>query len=197
MSKNRTLSLITLSALVAVLIFTSAASSYAKGDKMKESYRAIAVSTGTMAPGLSSFINVTVTRWSTEEDEALLTKALEDGGTEALWAALQKQEKTGVFSVPGERGYRMRYAAEIENEGGRTILMATDREIEMEEFFDNSMRTNKYNISLIEMRFPKGEEVGTGSLILGAELYFNNTGDLVVKNFDSKPMELRDVKKSK
>ena len=75
MSKNRILSVITLSALVAVLIFTSAAPSHAKGDKMKESYRAIAVSTGTMAPGLSSFINVTVTRWSTEEDEDLLTKA--------------------------------------------------------------------------------------------------------------------------
>lgn len=171
-------------------------------EETKESYRAFAVSMGTVAPGASTTFQITIDRWTTDEERNALITTLVEEGPEELLVALQDQEETGFVRISGRGAQltrfpsvRLRYAREIRTEGGRILRLATDRPIGFAEAVRNP-RTMDYTFSLIELRLDEKNE-GEGTLALGMKMkYDKEKNTLVLENYSSGPVRLTKVSKT-
>ena len=114
-------------------------------EKIRETYRALAVSSVTMD---RTRITISIDRWTTDEEHNQLITTLVENGSEGLFDALMKQEDAGfvhflstetveeltpgiTISTPSgsASSVRLRYAREIRVEGKRIIRLATGRPI--------------------------------------------------------------------
>ena len=135
------------------------------GEKLE--ITAFAVSMGTVATGANAVVDITIDRWSTAaEREKLITTMVEKNG-DALLRELQRMPEHGRFRIPGltgpdphqlRLGNPLRYAWQTPTpEGGRRIVIATDRYIGMAEA-RNQPRTIDYPFTLFEIRVNKAGE---------------------------------------
>jgi hypothetical protein len=148
-------------------------------------------------------VAITIDKWSTaQEREQLITTMLENG-PEALLRALQKAPVKGRFRVPGMQrpdphqlglGHDLRYAWQTPlPEGGRRIVIATDRYIGMQEA-RNRPRTIDYPFTLFEIRVNKDGE-GEGKVALATKISFDKKANQVeLENYSSEPVRLNNVK---
>lgn len=168
----------------------------------RETFRAFAVSMGTVAAGANTTLQITVDRWSTDEERNALITAIVEKGSEELLDVLRDQEETGFVRVTGRGAGRTRwpsvrlhYARDIRTDGGRIIRLATDRPIGMWEAIQNP-RTMDYTFTFIELRLDENNE-GEGSFAIGVELkYDKEKNTLVVENLSSEPVRLTTVRKT-
>ena len=178
-------------------------------EEFKETYEAFAVAMGTsnppvIPPGVSTTIQINVTRWTTDEERQSLFAILVEKGQEDLVKALQKQEETGWIRVTG-RGTglktfpseRLRYARNWDLGGGkRRIVLALDRYISFYEAV-NSPRYRDYDMTLIVLDVDKDGK-GEGQLAMGVRLSIDNEKKtLVVENYGTEPVRLTRVQKRK
>lgn len=187
----------------AALVLTTANGSGAQtsGDKLE--ITAFAVSMGTIATGSNAVVDITVDRWSTAaEREKLITTMLEKG-TDALLRELQRMPKCGRFRIPGimgpdphqlRLGHDLRYAwATATPEGGRRIVIATDRYIGFEEA-RSQPRTVDYPFTLIEIRINKSGE-GEGKMAVATKISFDKKKKVIeLENYGSEPVRLNALK---
>jgi hypothetical protein len=178
-------------------------------EKFKETFSAFAVAMGTTNPpivpaGRNTTVQITITRWSTDEERANLLTQLIENGQEALVKALQKQEETGFVRAtsPSARGMRnpfpserLHYAREFKGEGGkRRIVMALDRPISMAEAVYQP-RWRDYDVTLIVLDVD-AEGKGEGQLAMGVQLAIDQEKKaLVIENFGTEPIRLMNVHK--
>src|SRR3990172_8990853 len=64
----------------------------AQGEEIEQRYSAFGVA---MGAGASGVLNITITRWSTAEERALLINSLVQDGQEKTVELLRKQKETG------------------------------------------------------------------------------------------------------
>ena len=115
-------------------------------ERIRETYRALAVSSVTMD---RTRITISIDRWTTDEEHNQLITTLVEKGSEGLFDALMKQEDAGFVHflstetvveelTPGitnstpsgsATSVGLRYAREIRVEGKRIIRLATGRPI--------------------------------------------------------------------
>ena len=119
-------------------------------------------------------VNVAIERWSSEQERKRLQDALKEGGPDLLLKELQKiDDPAGNISTPGSIGTPLRFAMQSPlPDGGRRILVATDRRIG---FFEavNRPRSADYPFLLLDIRLDaKGE--GTGKLLPVARIQVND-----------------------
>ena len=170
-------------------------------EETRETFSAFAVSMGTVAPGASTTFQITLDRWTTDEERNELITLVEKG-PEELIEVLRDQEETGFVRVTGRGAGRTRfpsvrlhYARDIRIDGKRIIRLATDRPIGMAEAVRNP-RTMDYTFSLIELRLDEKNE-GDGTLAVGVEMkYDKEKNTLVLENFSSEPVRLTRVRKT-
>src|SRR5262245_33946356 len=105
-----------------------------KESKMKDVYYANAIALG---QGLSSQLQITITRWTTDQEREELLKTLVEKGQDAMIDVLKKQEETGFLRLPNTLGYRLYYAYQTQVGDKRRIVLATDRPINMAEAWRN------------------------------------------------------------
>jgi hypothetical protein len=187
-----------------ILVVTTAA---AAQEDFKETYTAFAVAMGTtnppvLPPGVTTTVQINVTRWTTDEERAMLFTELVENGQEALVKALQKQKETGWIRVTG-RGAgmssrpseRLRYAREIDMGDSRRIVLALDRPISMWEAVRRP-RWEPYSLTLIVLDVDaKGE--GVGQLAIAVKLSVDTENKtLVVENFGTEPIRLQNVRRT-
>lgn len=183
-------------ALAAVLLAAPAVAAWAQEgaeENLPQRFTAYAVSMGTVAPGSSARIDIEVSRWSGDDERQELLQTLQDRGGRSLPDALRQREKVGWIRHRNSLAYDLQYAREHMTEGGRRIVLATDRPLAFVENWTGS-RTLDYNVTLIELVLDdKGE--GQGALMLGAELSWNaEKSQLVIESFSSEPVRLTRVK---
>ena len=79
----------------------------------------------------SGRVDVSIDRWSTAQERTRLRDALTEGGPDLLLKELQKiDDPAGRISTPGSIGTPLRFAMQSPlPDGGRRILIATDRRI--------------------------------------------------------------------
>jgi hypothetical protein len=178
-------------------------------EKFKETYTAFAVAMGTSNPpvipaGRNVTLQINITRWSTDEERALLLTELIENGQEAFVKALQKQEETGwmrstaVGGAAARRSFpseRLRYAREFKGEGGkRRLVLALDRPISFAEAVHRP-RWRDYDITLAVIDLD-AEGKGEGQLAMGVRLAIDQEKKaLVIENFGSEPVRLTNVRK--
>ena len=198
-------------ALVPALAFLLGSTTEAqeKKEEFKETYEAFAVAMGTsnpplIPPGMSTTLQINITRLTTDEEREKLFAMLVEKGQEDLVKALQKSEETGFVRVTGRAmsrnpfpSERLRYARQWDlGEGKRRIVLATDRYISFYEA-RNQPRTREYDMSLLVMDVD-AEGNGEGQLAVGVRLAVDNEKKtLVVENFGTEPVRLTKIRRMK
>ena len=157
----------------------------------KERFNAIAMVNNARASGAGT-VQIDVTRWSTSaEREALLT-TLKSKGAEKLLDALKETRPVGTIKTPDSLAYDLHYASEtLLPEGGRRIVLATDRPIGFWEA-SRQPRTIEYPFTVIQMEIGK-EGIGKGTLSYATKIIpAGNT--IVLENFGTQPVMLTEIK---
>jgi len=171
------------------------------GEKLE--ITAFAVNMSNIGPGSSAVVEIDIDRWSTAaERENLITTMVEKKENELL-KALQKMPSHGRFSIPGlvgpdphqlRLGNPLRYAWQTaQPEGGRRIVIATDRYIGFAEA-RNQPRTIDYPFTLFEIRVDKAGE-GQGKMAVATKISFDKKKNAIeLENYSSEPVRLNNVK---
>jgi hypothetical protein len=166
----------------------------------REQFRAFAVDMGT-APGLpnspkAGVVDITIERWSTAAERQYLIDAfLPEGSSNALLRALRKTKRVGYIRLPNSLGYDLHYARQVDDtDGGRRILLATDRRIGYWEE-RNQPRSTSYPFTLIEMRLDRNNQ-GEGKLALATRISVSKDKQHIeLENYASEPVRLTSIKK--
>ena len=187
--------------IVALALMPAAAGAQTNDQKLAIS--AFAINMGTIGTGANAVVDITIDRWSTaQEREQLITTMLEKG-PDALLKALQKVPVKGRFRIPGTQGpdphqlrlgHDLRYAWQTAlPEGGRRIVIITDRYIGMQEA-RTQPRTIDYPFTLFEIRVNKDGE-GEGKMAVATKITFDKKANQVeLENYSSEPVRLNNVK---
>lgn len=137
-------------------------------------------------------IDITVERWSTPEERAALVAAFQKGGQDALLEALKKLPKVGSINVPQTPAYDLRYAYKFPAEnGGSTLVIATDRRILPGEVWDQT-RSTDYPFELIEMHLD-AQGRGEGTLSWATRMGVGKDGNLELEVFGDSPVMLTKI----
>ena len=143
-------------------------------------------------PGASQ-VEITVNRYTTDDARDRLMATFRENGASGLLKALQSEPPVGNIRAPGSLAYDLRYARQLPGEeGGRRIVLATDRPIGFAEAANNS-RTMDYPFTLIELRLDKDGH-GEGKLSVATKLTLNDNV-LVIEDYADQPVMLTDVRK--
>jgi hypothetical protein len=186
------------SAFAAVAV---AASGQTLGEKLEIS--AFAVNMSNIGTGATAQVEISIDRWSTEEERQRLIAAMLENGPDALLKELQKMRPVGRFRIPGMQGpdphqlrlgWDLRYAWQTaEPEGGRRIVIGTDRFISFAEAVQRP-RVSDYPFTLFEIRANKDWE-GQGKVAFATKIEFDKAKNtMVLENYASEPVRLNNVK---
>ena len=177
--------------LVTVALATAlptAQSNMAKPDK----FTAFAVDmSNTASRRNTTQLDITITRWTTAEERDGLRETLSKG-QDALLRALQRMPVVGYINTPGSLRYDLRFAWERPSgDGGRTVILATDRYINAWEAA-NQPRTLDYPFTLIELQLDRDGK-GVGRASVATKITQAEDGTIELENFSSEPVMLNDV----
>jgi len=177
--------------MAAGLCLLGAAVVAAEKAKPVATFTSYAASLGT---GRSSVVNITINRWSTDEEREKLLTTLQEFGTDKLVDALQKiRPPVGFMRTPDSRGYTIYYARNIQNpDGSRRVIVATDRAVAFGEAANNT-RSMQYRVTLIEMHLG-ADGKGEGKMVPAAKISWNkDTKKLEIENYGALPVDLLSV----
>ncbi len=175
------------------IVCTLALPASAQTNGVKERYDATAVNMGS-GPGGMGRVLIAVDRWSTAAERERLLKVLVDKGPEKLLDAVQDSEKVGYIRLPTTLAWDLRYAfQEPLPEGGRRVVLVTDRPIGFQEA-RNQPRRIDYPFTLIEIRFNK-EGVGVGKMSVYTKVSISKDRKTVeLENYGTEPVRLTEVR---
>lgn len=170
--------------------------------KVDERYSAFTVAQGA---GMAGVLDIAITRWSTDEERALLINALVEEGQEKVVELLRDQEETGWARTQSGRGMRtqpstrLRYSREINEGGKRTVVLVTDRTMGFREVANRS-RSSQYDVSAIVMELTKegDEEKGQGVFLPAVKFaYDKEKNTLEIEHMGTQPVKLTSITRKK
>lgn len=157
----------------------------------KERFTAVAIVNNNLGSG-AGVVQIDITRWSTQSERTELLNVLKKSGAEKLLDALQDMRPVGTIKTPDSLGYDLRYANQTSlPEGGRRIVLATDRPIGFWEA-TRRPRTIDYPFTVIQMEIDRNGE-GKGTLSYATKII--PQGDtIVLEDFATQPIMLTQIK---
>lgn len=162
-----------------------------------ERFTAFAVNMSNLpTPQRTATVDIVIERWSSKAERDRLIDALLDRGPKGLLDEVRKiKVRAGFIRTATSRGYDLQYARENPGEeGGRRIIIATDREISFLEQRQQP-RSIDYPFMLIELRLDKNDE-GEGKLALAAKITGSrDKRQIEIENYANEPVRLTQVKK--
>jgi hypothetical protein len=160
-----------------------------------ESFTAFAVNMNARAGGAaSSQVDIHVQRYSTDKERDQLMQSFKNGGQDQLLETLQKLSVVGYIRTPTSLRYDLHFARQVPNpEGGRKVILLTDRHMAMWEVV-NSTRSMNYPFTLIQLQLG-ADDKGVGKASIATKITQND--DVIeLENFESQPVLLNNVKKA-
>ena len=159
--------------------------------------------------GMTS-LDIVIHEWTTPEERQALFQTLADRGTNALSAALRNRSVKGHVKLPQILPYEMQYAWQVEVNGQRRIVLATDSPMEFLDLtgkarsMDRSMefldltgkaRSMDHHVNLVVLELNPETGQGKGTAEGGVELSIDKeTGWLRIDVAGTKPTRLTKVK---
>jgi hypothetical protein len=178
---------------VALLVgANSRSSAQTRGEP--EDFTATAIVNNEIATGAGTVL-IHIARWSTETERTHLIATLQKQGADKLLDELKDMRSVGTIRTPDSLAYDLRYAHQRPApEGGRQIVLATDRPIGFWEAV-HQPRTIQYPFTLIQMQI--GSD-GTGKGTLSYATKIIARGDVVeLENFATQPVMLTEIRSQK
>ncbi len=169
----------------------------AAAEELPLRFNAIAVNMSNVGARTQQRLDITINRWSTDEERAKLMEALKSHsrrGDRELADTLFSKDSVGTIREVQRLAYDLRYARMNPMEGGgMQIIAATDRPLAFAETWRSS-RTLDYNVSLLILEVD-AEGRGEGQLMLGADFQWDEEkNQVVITNFASEPVRLTSVR---
>jgi hypothetical protein len=184
--------------LIGIVLLAVAASAHAQvgqqrpesGNKPIETFTARAFS---MQTGGTGIIEIVINRWSTDGEREVLKSVLAAAGSQAMVKEMQNLPQVGyIKTAESGMGDALMYARSTElPDGGRQVVVATNRPISMAGSVAPGT-AQKYDLSVVEMRWKKGDKKGEGKMTLAAEASIKD-GKVGITNYMGQPPILRDV----
>lgn len=182
----------TLFAVFAAAVLASALPAAQSNMAKPEKFTAFAVDMSNTAPrNNTTSVDVTITRWTTDTERDKLRETLSKG-QDALLSALQKLPVVGYINTPGSLRYDLHFARQRPSgDGGRTIILATDRYVTAWEAF-HQPRSIDYPFTVFELQLDKTGH-GQGKASIATKVTQDEDGTIELENFSSEPVMLNDV----
>src|ERR1044071_6469848 len=137
---------------------------FAQSNGQPERFTANAVSLRPEYGTGQQVVEIKINRWSPNAERERLVGVLQEKGPNELLKQLQKNKPLGRIRTPDSLGYHLPHAAQTPAEdGGRTIVIATDRPIG---FWEATQRPRSidYPFTVIQMKIDRdGRGTGTRS----------------------------------
>lgn len=174
-----------------VLVASLASTGLAQNAKPIETFTAFAASLGT---GKSASIEISVSRWSTDEEREKLLTTLQEFGPDKLVDALSKiRPPVGYIRTPSTVGYDLFYARNnVQPDGSRHVVLATNRPVKFREVA-NSARSMQYQVTLVEIRLG-ADGKGEGKLVPAAKISWDKDAKRIeIENYSALPVDLLQV----
>ena len=160
----------------------------------KEEFTAIAMANNPVQSGAGTVI-ISVERWSTAAERERFVSTLLNKGPRALLDALQDTKSVGRIRTPDSIGYDLHYAFQTPGEdGGRRIVIATDRPIGFWEAYDQP-RTVEYPFTIVQMQIGDDGR-GTGTLSEFTKVVASDN-NIFLENFANAPVMLTEIRAKK
>lgn len=197
---RNTLGRLALAAMAAAMAMIMPAAAQTPTEKLD--ITAFAVNMSNIATGANAVVNIRVDSWSTAAERQALITAMVEKGEDDLLRQLQRSKVRGRWNVPGymgpdihqlRLGHDIRYAWQTPlPEGGRRIVLATDRYIGFVEA-RNQPRTIDYPFTLMELRVDK-EGKGEGKMAVATKISFDKKKNAIeLENYSSEPVRLQNL----
>ena len=186
---TRALALIGMAFALAGMALTAAGMSQTAGQK--ESFTAVAIVNDNLGSGAGTVL-IDVTRWSTDTERAKLVSTLLELGPKELLKELRDNRPTGTIRTPDSLAYDLRFAHQTPlEEGGRRIVLATDRPIGFWEAA-HQPRTIDYPFTVIQMEIGRDGH-GKGTMSYATKITARNKNTIELENFSTSPVMLTDI----
>src|SRR5262249_25087680 len=145
----------------------------------------------------TAVLDFTITRWSTDAEREQLLSIIKENPkdpTDKLLKALQKMPKVGFIRSQKTLAWDLHYARQAPlDEGGRQIILATDRPIGFWEA-RNQPRSIDYPFTILEMHLNKNDE-GEGKILVGTRIYVDKKNNVVLENYAQQPVMFNEIKR--
>ena len=167
----------------------------AEQSKPIETFTCFAVAVGT---GKADVIDITINRWSIDEERGMLLTTLQEFGQDKLLGALEKiRPPVGFMRTPNSIGYDLCYARNHpQPDGSRRVVLATNRWVSFREAA-NDTRSMRYQFTLIELHLDKNGK-GEGKLVPAAKVSWDTKAKKIeIENYNALPVDLVNVKAKK
>lgn len=164
------------------------------GDPPLLKMRAFAVDMSGVSAARAGTIDITIERWTTDEERQLLANVLIEKGADALRSALEKiKPRAGYINTSGSLGWDVHYARETPyGDGARRIVIGTDRPMSFWEL-RNQPRSADYEFLLMEIRLNKNGQ-GEGKMATAAKISYNEVSRTIeIENYGIEPVRLTKV----
>ncbi len=184
-------------ACAALLTAVSTLAPAVSAQNVKEKFTGFAINMNSGPK--TAVLDFEISRWSTDEERAQLLAIVKENKnpTDKLLRALQKLPKVGYIRTQQSLAWDLHYARQTPlDEGGRSIVLATDRPINFWEA-RNQPRSIDYPFTILEMHLDKNDE-GSGKILVGTKIYIDKkTNNLVLENYAQQPVMFNEIKKLK
>ncbi len=146
--------------------------------------------------GGGTTVTIGIYRWSSDAERTALINILKTEGNEQLVADMSQLPQIGYIYTQGTLAYALFYARENTLPDGSTqVVLATNRPISFAGAIAPGAQ-QKYDLGVIEMRFPKDGGQGEGKIIAqGMAKIDQATGKIEVDNYSGQPTRLMQIKK--
>jgi len=162
----------------------------AQTNGQPERFTANAVSLSPQYGTGQQVVEINVNRWSPASDRDTLIAALMKSPDELL-KQLQKMRPVGTIRTPDSIGYDLHYAQQTPlPEGGRSIVIATDRPIGFWEA-TNRPRSIDYPFTVIQMNLDRNG-MGSGTMSYATRITTKNN-IIELEDFATQPIMLNNI----
>jgi hypothetical protein len=149
----------------------------------------------------TAVVDFAIERWSTDAEREQLLAILQEKkdssrANDKLLKALQKMPKVGYIRTANTLSWDLRYARQSElAEGGRRIVLATDRPIGFVEA-RNQGRSMDYPFTIVEMQLDQNDK-GVGKILAGTKIFIDKKNNLVLEHYGQQPVRFNEIRKQK
>jgi hypothetical protein len=152
-----------------------------------------AINMSNIGTGQVGTVDITIDRWSGDNERERLLTTFTEKGPEKLLDALQDNKAVGRISAPGSIGYQLRYARLTKfGDGGAKIVALTDRPITGWEAI-NRPRSFDYPFTLVQLQLDSHGE-GEGKLSVATKItYDQSEREIGLETYASEPVRLQNV----
>jgi hypothetical protein len=179
--------------VTAIVVALTSLQLAAFGQEQTETYDATALVTTNRGPSNIVRFTITIERETSDADVARLADLLRAEGQEAVLEDLEDVE-VGSIRAAGTLPHTLNFARSRNTEGGRRITLASARPMT---FFEigNQTRSSLYEFGIIQLEVDEAGS-GEGTMIVAAQVGFNDENVLVVEGFGQQPIRLTRVERT-